>query len=126
MKPGEIDQYIVKFEELACHALYMTGDLATTSLFLKGLLPGVLVDVFKPPTITAYEDIKEQAIQSTRSRALIDSILGSQRAGPARPPTNRGGFQGGAFQSFQNYAAQNNQNNSGQFPRSLPPPPQSK
>jgi hypothetical protein len=66
MKPGEIDQYIAKFEELARHALYTTGDLATTSLFLKGLPPGILVDIFKPPTITTYKDIKAQAIESTR------------------------------------------------------------
>jgi hypothetical protein len=77
MKPGEIDQYIAKFEELARHALYTTGDPVTTSLFLKGLPPGILVDVFKPPTITAYEDIKSRAIESTRLRALIDSILGT-------------------------------------------------
>jgi hypothetical protein len=124
MKPGEIDQYIAKFEELACHALYMTGDPATTSLFLKGLPPGILVDVFKPPTVTAYEDIKEQAIESTRSRALINSILGSCRTtGSTRPPPNRGGFHGGAFQSFQTYANQNNQSNTGQFQRNVPPPP---
>jgi hypothetical protein len=59
MKPGEIDQYIAKFEELAHHALYTTEDPATTSLFLKGLPPGILVNVFKPPTVTAYEDMKE-------------------------------------------------------------------
>jgi hypothetical protein len=58
MKPGEIDQYIAKFEELARHALYTMGDPATTSLFLKGLPPGILVNVFKPPTITTYADIK--------------------------------------------------------------------
>jgi hypothetical protein len=78
MKPGEIDQYIAKFEELAHHTLYTTGDPATTSLFLKGLPPGILVDVFKPPTVTTYKDIKAHTIESTRSRALIDSILGTR------------------------------------------------
>jgi hypothetical protein len=101
-----------------------TGDPATTSLFLKGLPPGVLVDVFKPPTVTAYEDIKARAIESTRSWALIDSILGScQARGAMRPPANRGNFQGGAFQSFQNLATQNNQNPSGQFQRNFPATP---
>ena len=67
MKPGEIDQYIAKFEELACQALYNVGDKATTSLFLKGLPAGILIDVFKPPIVTTYEDIKQRAIQSTKS-----------------------------------------------------------
>jgi hypothetical protein len=125
MKPGEIDQYIAKFEELARHALYTTGDPATTSLFLKGLPPGILIDVFKPPTITTYEDIKARAIESTRSQALIDSILGTRRTGgTARPPTNRGSFHRGAFQSFQNLAMQNNQNPTGQFQRNTPAAPQ--
>jgi hypothetical protein len=124
MKPGEIDQYIAKFEELARHALYTTGDPATTSLFLKGLPPGVLVDVFKPPTVTTYEDIKARAIESTRSRALIDSILGTRRTrGSTRPVSNRGGFRGGAFQSFQRFATQNNQNPVGlSQPNALPGP----
>jgi hypothetical protein len=59
IRPGEIDQYISKFKELAYHAQYTAGDPATMSLFLKGLPAGVLVDVFKPPTVSAYKDIKE-------------------------------------------------------------------
>ena len=59
MKPGEINQYIAKFEELAQQALYNVGDEATTSLFLKGLPAGILIDVFKPPVVTTYEDIKQ-------------------------------------------------------------------
>jgi hypothetical protein len=124
MKPEEIDQYIAKFEELARHVQYTTGDPATTSLFLKGLPPGVLVDVFKPSTITAYEDIKAHAIENTRSWALIDSILGTRRTGGAtRSAANRGSFRGGAFQSFQNLASQNNRNPSGQFQRNAPSAP---
>jgi hypothetical protein len=116
MKPGEVDQYIAKFEELARHALYITGDPATTSLFLKGLPPGILVDIFKPPTVTTYEEIKARAIKSTRSQVLIDSILGTHQTGAvARPTMNRGNFRGGAFQSFQNLATQNNRNPTGQF-----------
>jgi hypothetical protein len=121
MKPGEIDQYIAKFKELARHALYTTGDPATTSLFLKGLPLGILIDVFKLPTVTAYEDIKARAIESTRSRALIDSILGTHRAsGTTRPSANRGGFHGGAFQLFQTIANQANWNDAGQFQRNFP------
>jgi hypothetical protein len=35
MKPGEVNQYIAKFKELAHQALYTTEDPATISLFLK-------------------------------------------------------------------------------------------
>ena len=115
MKPGEIDQYLARFEELAHQALYNIGDEATTSLFLKGLPAGILIDVFKPPIITTYKDIKQQAIQSTKSRIIIDSILGMHQGGqPSCPQGNRRSFQG-AFQSLQNV---NNQNQPG-----LPTPP---
>jgi hypothetical protein len=63
------------------------------------------VDVFKLPTVSAYEDIKERAIQSTKSYVLIDSILGTRQGGGMnRPQGNQGGFHRGAFQSFQNFA----------------------
>jgi hypothetical protein len=62
-------------------AQYTARDPATTSLFLKGLPAGVLVDVFKLPTVSAYKDIKERAVQSTKSYVLIDSILGTHRGG---------------------------------------------
>jgi hypothetical protein len=98
MKPGEIDQYISKFEDLAHQAQYTASDEATTSLFLKGLPAGVLVDIFKPPAVTTYIDIKDCAIQSTKSCILIDSILGSHHGGQtSHPQANRGGFRGGAF-----------------------------
>lgn len=62
MEPGEIDQYIVKFEELAQQAIYIAGNEATITLFLKGLPAGILVDVFKPPAVSIYKNIKERAI----------------------------------------------------------------
>ena len=122
MKPGEIDQYISRFEELARQAQYTAGDEATTTLFLKGLPAGILVDIFKPPAVTTYEDIKERAIQSTKSRILIDSILGSRRSGQTTRPINRGGFRGGAFQSFQSNTPRPTQTQNN-FQRDLPGPP---
>ena len=110
MKPGEINQYITKFEELARQALYNVGDEATTSLFLKGLPASILIDVFKPPIVTTYEDIKQRAIQPTKSRIIIDSILGTHCGGqPSCPQRNCGSFQG-AFQSLQNMNNQNRPN----------------
>ena len=71
-----IDEYISKFENTAQEAGYTQGDEATTHYFLKGLTPRVLLDCLKPPTVDTYAEIKERAIQSTRSRMLIENFLG--------------------------------------------------
>ena len=73
-----IDEYISKFENTAREAGYTQGDEATTHYFLKGLTPGVLLDCLKPPTVDTYAEIKERAIQSTRSRMLIENFLGAK------------------------------------------------
>ena len=71
-----IDEYISKFENTAQEAGYTQGDEATTHYFLKGLTPGVLLNCLKPPTVDTYTEIKERAVQSTRSRLLIKNFLG--------------------------------------------------
>ena len=76
-----IDEYISKFKNTAREAGYTQGDEATTHYFLKGLTPGVLLDCLKPPTVDTYAKIKERAIQSTRSRMLIENFLGPRRGG---------------------------------------------
>ena len=101
MTHPNIDEYISKFENIAREAGYTQGDEATTHYFLKGLTPGVLVDCLKPPTVDTYTQIKERAIQSTRSRILIENMLGPRRTTASN--TSRGsfrGFRGGSFQSF--------------------------
>ena len=65
MKPGEIDEYIAQFEELARQANYTVGRQEVTQYFLQGLTAKALVDVMKPPMAVTYEDIKQRAIQST-------------------------------------------------------------
>jgi hypothetical protein len=65
MKFPEIDQYISSFEELACLAGYIQGDEATTHYFVKGLSPSVMIDVYKPPILQIYMEIKQRAIDST-------------------------------------------------------------
>ena len=89
MRFPDIDQYISSFEELARQAGYTQGDDATTHYFVKGLAPSVLIDVYKPPVPQTYAEIKQRAIDSTRSRMLIDDILGKRRVpgrGPPPPP----------------------------------------
>jgi len=97
-----IDEYIAKFEDTARQAGYTQGDKATNHYFLKGLMPGVLLNVLKPPNVQGYAAIKERAIESTRSRMLIESLLGPRGRGSGSN-TSQGpfcSFRGGAFQPF--------------------------
>jgi len=84
MKFPDIDQYIASFEDLARLAGYTQGDEATTHYFVKGLAPSVMIDVYKPPMPQNYADIKQRAIDSTRSRMMIDDMLGKRRGGTGR------------------------------------------
>ena len=67
MKALEIDEYILKFEELCKKAGYMMGNTEVTYLFLKGLPKPILEDVIKGPQVGSYEDLKDHAIQVTQS-----------------------------------------------------------
>ena len=74
MKFPEIDQYIAKFEDLACLAGYTIGNEETINFFLKGLSQSVLKDIMKPPFTTTYNNIKDRAIQTTKAKQLIEGI----------------------------------------------------
>jgi Retrotransposon gag protein/Zinc knuckle len=80
MKWPEIDAYISQFEQLAREAGYTIGNAETKQFFIQGLPRGVAEDVMKPPLIHAYSDIKQRAIESVKSRQVIDQIFGSRRA----------------------------------------------
>jgi hypothetical protein len=67
MKAPEIDEYILKFEELCNKAGYMMDNTEVTYLFLKGLPKPILEDVIKGPQVGSYKDLKDRAIQVTRS-----------------------------------------------------------
>jgi hypothetical protein len=88
-----IDEYISKFEGLACIANYTQGSAELTHYFLKGLTKQVLEDVMRGDAPTTYAAIKQKAISSTRSQQLLTSLLNRRTPG--------GGFQGGAFGQFQ-------------------------
>jgi hypothetical protein len=119
MKFPEIDMYITKFEELARQAGYTMGNPKTVHTFVKGLMQSVMKEVFKPPHVTMYQEIKQKAIDCTQSRVLLDNILWSQNS--------RGqGFQGNAFQGFQQGNGQqqpffNQQNGPGNHRQQGPP-----
>jgi hypothetical protein len=67
MQFPEIDTYITKFEELARQAGYTTGNPETLHTFIKGLTQSVMEDVLKPPHIMTYQEVKQKAIECTRS-----------------------------------------------------------
>jgi hypothetical protein len=59
MKFLEINQYISSFEELACLTGYTQGNKATTHYFVKGLSPSVMINIYKPPMLQTYTEIKQ-------------------------------------------------------------------
>ena len=99
MKFPEIDQYIAQFEELARQAGYIQGNPETTHFFVKGLAPSIVADVFRPPMVHGYQQVKERAIQATWSKMMMDNYFGARRQNNAPCPPFRG-FRGGAFQTF--------------------------
>jgi len=95
----DINQYITDFEDLANLSGYTVGNDKTINLFLKGfehahdLLNGILA----PPMLTTYYELKDRAINVTKSRQLINAIQKNTLGGfnNFRPPTNRPFFQRG-------------------------------
>jgi hypothetical protein len=51
------------------------GNLETVHTFVKGLSRLVMEDVFKPPHVTGYQDIKQKAIECIWSRVLLEQII---------------------------------------------------
>ena len=115
MKAPEIDKYISKFEELYNKAGYTMGNTEVTYLFLKGLPKPILKDVVKGPQVGTYEDLKDRAIQVTRSQELLHNILkqqGGQTGQTTRPQFiprsfNNGGFQGSMCPDYLGYRGNN-------------------
>ena len=102
MKASEIDEYISKFEELFNKAGYTMGNTEVTYLFLKGLPKPILEDVMKGPQVGSYEDLKDRAIQVTRSQELFHNILkqqGSQTGQTTHPQFIPSNFNNRGFHS---------------------------
>jgi hypothetical protein len=115
MKAPEIDEYISKFEELCNKAGYTMGNTKVTYLFLKGLPKPILEDVVKGPQVGSYEDLKDHAIQVTRSQELLHNILKQQggQTGQTTQPQfiprsfNNGGFRGPPHPDYSGYHGNN-------------------
>jgi hypothetical protein len=73
-----IDQYIQDFEQLAAKAGYALGDAPTNRYFVRGLVPSVGRDVFKPSPSDDYQVLKKRAVDSVVSQKAINQIFGKR------------------------------------------------
>ena len=73
-----INQYIQDFEQLAAEAGYTLGDAPTNQYFVRGLVPSVGRDVFKPSPSDDYQVLKKRAIDSVISQKAINQIFGKR------------------------------------------------
>ena len=80
MKPLLIDEYIAKFEDLCRKAGYTVGSSEVTYQFLKGLPKHILEDVVKGPQTGDFIELKQCAVQVTRSQELLNNILKQQNS----------------------------------------------
>ena len=78
MKWPDIDAYISSFEELLCLAEYTAGNNESTNLFLRGLTRSIATEVMKAPLPTGYQEMKQKAIDATKSSQIIQSMFGNQ------------------------------------------------
>jgi len=84
MRFPDIDGYISQFEELACQANYTQGNNKTKQFFIRGLSRLILKDVMKVPFPHIYQEYKERAVDSTKSRQIIEALTGGQMGPPQR------------------------------------------
>ncbi len=89
MKWPDIDAYISSYEELLRLADYTAGNNESANLFLRGLPHSITTEVIKAPFPMRYEEMKQKAIDATRSSQIIQSMFRTQ--GDFRGP-NRGNW----------------------------------
>jgi len=94
LKWPEVDQYANNFECLIRIASYNLANPESIEFFIKGLPRSVVEDILRPPVPDTYEATKEKAIQSVKSRQVVDDIFG-----PRWNNQNNRGMQQGWFQS---------------------------
>ncbi len=78
MRWPDIDAYISSFKELLRLTDYTAGNNESTNLFLHGLPRSIATEVMKLPLPAGYEEMKQKAIDATRSSQIIQSMFGTQ------------------------------------------------
>jgi len=79
LKWPKIDQYANNFERLTRVAGYNLTNLETIEFFIEGLPRSIVEDILRPPIPDTYKATKEKAIQSIKSRQVVENIFGPQR-----------------------------------------------
>jgi hypothetical protein len=93
MKHPQIDKYIVEFEKTARKAGYTQVNPEMAHFFLKGLARKIIEDVLRAPRLEMYQQLKTHAIESTRSKLLLQDILKGGNAPYRLPFLQRFAFQ---------------------------------
>src|SRR5258707_2515508 len=78
MKWPDIDAYISSFEELLRLAEFTAGNNECANLFLHGLPRSIATEVMKARLPSGYEEMKQKAIDATRSSQIIQAMFGNQ------------------------------------------------
>jgi len=105
LKWPEIDQYVNNFEHLTRIAGYHLANPETIEFFIEGLPRSVVEDILRPPIPDTYEATKEKAIQSIKSRQVVENIFGPRRS------QQRGDQRNDQRGWFQNLSNQQNRGN---------------
>jgi len=121
LKWPEVDQYANNFERLTRIAGYHLGNPETIEFFIEGLPRSVVEDILRPPIPDTYEATKEKAIQSIKSRQVVENIFGPRRSQPRGDQRND---QRGWFQNSSNQQNRNNRRNQNSNWRQNAKPPQ--
>ena len=90
MKWPDIDAYISSYEELLHLADYTAGNNESANLFLQGLPHSITTEVMKAPFPMGYREMKQKAIDVTRSSQIIQNMFGTQNDSRG---SNRGNWQ---------------------------------
>ena len=70
-----IDQYTMDFERLVREAGYQSGTPECVHMFISGLPIGVATDVLRSPLAQNYQEVVQRAVDSVKSKTLLDTIV---------------------------------------------------
>ena len=70
-----IDQYTMDFERLVREVGYQSGTPKCVHMFISGLPIGVAMDILRSPLAQTYQEVVQQAVDSVKSKTLLDTIV---------------------------------------------------
>jgi len=93
MRFPDINQYITKFEDLACLTGYTIGNDPERPVPIGNQGHTVIKDILKPPFATTYNDLKDRTIQTTKAKQLIKGICAKRNYPSTQMSQNMFGTQ---------------------------------